>query len=131
MAVTFETFQIKYGSRLPTLTEAQFAAFLPDALVEIDRFQWGTLRDRATEMLIGHLLELAGGGSAVSQAIASVKIEDEVSIGYADSSKLSGYQVTWFGREYERLLKLLGDPTRPATTHYSGVRTNIIPPSWG
>jgi len=117
------------------LDEERFDLFVLDVLVECDRYQFGTLKERAVEMLLGHLLSISNPEDKVSAPLKSVKADDK---GYDVSFQESptDYSSTWFGVEYQRILKLVtGNAEIKELSvfkggHYQGDRVDLNTQVW-
>lgn len=134
MAINYTGFSEKYGETFFDLTEERFNLALADALPEINLYNWGELRDRATEMLIGHLLTI-NSSSASEAAVEKVDIFEEVSFTF--SKRSDSYDASWFGKEYKRLLGLIQnatvDPTPTISSkgaHFGANRIDSNPMKW-
>lgn len=117
--VSYGSFISKY-KQFETLNETTYTAFLPDVLAEINRVStWGDLKDRATELLLGHVISIADPDDQSSKNVSEVEVEDRrYRVAFADAmGDLSG---TWFGVEYERLLKLVSGQGTIATSSKRG-----------
>jgi Protein of unknown function (DUF4054) len=132
--VTYAGFITKY-KQFESLDGATYAAFLPDVLAEINRVPtWGDLKDRATELLLGHVISIADPDDQSSKNVSEVEVEDRrYRVAFQDAmGDLSG---TWFGVEYERLLKLVSGQGAVATSSkrgnsFVGQRTLPIKLEW-
>lgn len=120
--VNFQTFVNKYP-QFQSLSPDRFALFLPDVSLEIQRNQWGQLKDLATEMLLGHYLSISSNDKGAI-ALNSFEVDDK---GYKVSYQQSdGEFSTSFGKEYARLLASLSDgqvsAIAPQRSTFHGVR---------
>ncbi len=132
--VAYAAFIEKF-TQFSELEESRFDAFLADAAIEIDRIPtWGTLKERATENLLAHLLVVSNPDDQKGAAAESVKADDQgfdIKLIVGDSSLDS----TVYGREYSRL-RAIATSTTPELSGLSstqgqtwhGVRGN--PSEW-
>jgi len=105
----FSTFISKNAIQFPGLLEATYNQFLPDVLTEIARFEWGDLKDRATELLLGHTLYLAG--QSADTVGATTRTEARADGTYVQVNDVSiGTVGNLFKEEYDRLLKIVSNP---------------------
>jgi Protein of unknown function (DUF4054) len=121
--ITFASFISKYPEF--TNESGRFAAFLPDAIAEVDYYKgWGTLRESGIELLVAHKITLSSpavgsfsenGETGVSSGtVKKIDVSDEsYSVEYQDNSRSSngGYTSTRYGSEYLRLLGMIGTQT--------------------
>lgn len=114
--VVYAAFIEKY-TQFAELEETRFNTFLADAAAEIDRVaSWGTLKERATEQLLAHLLVVSNPADNTGAAAESVAVDDkgyDIKLVVGDSSLES----TVYGREYLRLRQL----ATSTTTELSGL----------
>jgi Protein of unknown function (DUF4054) len=131
--VTYVSFIAKYP-QFTTIPENRFDLFLTDALLEINRYQWTDLKDRATELLLGHLLSVSNPEDKSAMPVESfeIKRDEGYKVSYQDAESQLGS--TWFGREYERLLNLITSNTPNTTTlpktTYHAVRASKYDIRW-
>jgi len=107
--ISFSSFISKNATQFPDLIEATYDLFLPDVLTEIARFEWGDLEDRATELLLGHTLYLAG--QSADTVGATTRTEARADGGYVQVNDVSiGTVGNLFKEEYDRLLGIVSKP---------------------
>lgn len=107
--VNYATFTSKYPV-FSKVSEPRFNGFLADAVAEISLRNWGTLKDRATEMLIGCMIASCPTDASLVNAsgtIKAIKVDGEYEVQYDSSSSSSSKNGSWFCSEYQRLLALL------------------------
>jgi hypothetical protein len=130
--ITFQSFAIKY----PELKNeaVRFEAFLPDATIEVARYQWGTLVEIATELLVAHKICLSSpyvssdGSSFSSGSVKRIEVQDdryevEYQEQFKSSNSSSDYASTRYGAEYLRLLKMItgtAEEKPPVNNYYNG-----------
>lgn len=134
MAVTYAGFITKFPSFIE-LSEAQFNLFLPNAIAEVDRYQWQNLgdgwqgwRDRAIEYWLACQFSSTNPEYLGSAGLAEFEIRE------------AGYKVKYlsnsgeqknnpFCAEYGRLIGIVGGANPSATgLPYGtcGIRKNIV-----
>lgn len=125
MPVTYDTFTDKY-KQFSSLDELRFNSFLADALLEIELLQWGTLKDKATEMLLGHLLSVADSEDKSATPLESFRTDDKgYEVRYREAS--DDWDTTIFGKEYKRLRDLILEQTPNAVSNkYSGTAFHAV-----
>jgi len=112
--VVYAGFIEKYP-QFSELTEPRFNTFLADATIEVERVtSWGTLQERATELLLAHLLFVANPSDQTGASAESVAVDDkgyDIKLIVGDSSLESSV----YGREYLRLRSLATSTTAEST----------------
>lgn len=118
MAVTPQDIRdLNVSGGFDTLTDAQIQKAIDDALASLEETSWCAANfDPATENLAAHLLALRlGGSNGVAGPVTSQSADGiSQSFGAAASSTSTSaayYQLTVWGQEYWRLLRL--QPTTP------------------
>lgn len=132
MSISYTRFIEKY-SLFSTLQEFRFNVFLPDVLAEIERYNWGSLKDKATELLLAHNLAIASGQKSPSD-LQSLEVNDEgYKIAYP-SPKQGEYVTTVWGKEYQRLLQqvqpVASSEQVAARSVFHAVRSDPNPLRW-
>lgn len=125
--ILFSNFIVKY----PEFTgeETKFNLFLPEALLEIERYHWGTLQEVATELLTAHKITLTKqntGSDYATGILKRLEVDDE-SYNIELQSVPDSYAQSKYGLEYQRLLKIVTNTSkeRPSTskgTSFFGAR---------
>ncbi len=89
--------------------ETKFNLFLPEALLEVERYHWGNLKDVATELLTAHKITLTkqNVGSDYSTGVLKKIDMDDESYSVELQSIPDSYGQSKYGLEYQRLLKIV------------------------
>lgn len=122
--ITYDSFVEKYPQFITKVDSDRFALFLADALLEIERVNWGTLKDRGTELLTAHLITVSAPGDRSAIPLKRFNVlDDEYEVEYSDRG--SDYSGSEYGIEYERLLKFVTGQT-PESIPTSTARGNTF-----
>lgn len=105
--ILFSNFIIKYPEFMGE--ETKFNLFLPEALLEVERYHWGNLKDVATELLTAHKITLTkqNVGSDYSTGVLKKIDMDDESYSVELQSIPDSYGQSKYGLEYQRLLKIV------------------------
>lgn len=118
--ILFSTFIVKY----PEFTgeETKFNLFLPEALLEVEQYHWGTLKDVATELLTAHKITLTkqNTGSDYSTGVLKKIDMDDESYSVELQSIPDSYGQSKYGLEYQRLLKIVTNTSKERTSNSKG-----------
>ncbi len=89
--------------------ETKFNLFLPEALLEVELYHWGNLKDVATELLTAHKITLTkqNVGSDYSTGVLKKIDMDDESYSVELQSIPDSYGQSKYGLEYQRLLKIV------------------------
>lgn len=128
MSLTLTEFAVKY----PLFESVDLATYnlaVTDASTELPLHQWGSLYDRAEQMLIGHFLFLQNPARYQSAATLSmVKVDTQGYTTQSDSS-LDAFSGNSFGKEYKRLLGLISQDKGSVRTASLGVSVIVQRPA--
>ena len=134
MAVTFLGFKTKFIN-FADLTQPQFDLLLPDAVAEVDRYEWELLgvgwqgfKDRATENLLACQLSKINPEFLGSAGLAEFEIREAgYRVKYLSNSGESKNNT--FYDEYQRLVDMV-EALNPSPSNLPactlGVRKNVI-----
>lgn len=89
---------------------SKFTAFLPDVMAEIERYNWGTLKDTASELLIAHKIAITKPGQNSDYTTGTLRIMEVEDDSYRVELQELGnnnYGLSKYGLEYQRLLKIV------------------------
>lgn len=139
MPVTFLGFKVKFSPAFDGLLQPQFDLLLPDAVADVNRYNWQALgvgwegfRDRATENLLACNLSAANPEYLGSAGLAEFEVREAgYRVKYLSNS--GGQRNNPYCLEYARLLGLLQDaidlanPNKSALPHGTvGVAKKVI-----
>lgn len=128
MSLSLAEFVAKYPIFL-SIDQATYNNALADATIELSLHQWGSLYDRAEQMLVGHFLYLQNPTSYQSVAtLSSVKVDTQGYQTQTDSS-LDAFSGNSFGKEYKRLLGLISQDKASVRSPNFGVSVIVQRPA--
>ncbi|MFM6155987.1 MAG: hypothetical protein ACKPE3_23820 [Sphaerospermopsis kisseleviana] len=99
-------------SKFPEFTgeETKFNLFMPDVLAEINIYNWGTLKNTATELLIAHKISITKptglNSDYTTGTLRILEVDDESYRVELQELSDNNYALSKYGLEYQRLLKI-------------------------
>lgn len=106
--INFANFIVKYPEFAGE--ETKFNLFMSDVNAEINIYNWGTLKDTATELLIAHKISITKPSENSDYTTGALRILEVEEDAYkVELQQLSGnsYALSKYGLEYQRLLKIV------------------------
>jgi hypothetical protein len=106
--IYFADFIVKYPEFAGE--ETKFDLFMTDVLSEINIYNWGTLRNTATELLIAHKISITKPSENSDYTAGTLRILEVEDDSYrVELQQLSdnSYALSKYGLEYQRLLKIV------------------------
>lgn len=112
-------------SKFPEFTgeETKFNLFLPDVLAEINIYNWGTLKNTATELLIAHKISITKPNQNSDYTTGTLRILEVEDDSYrVELQELSdnNYALSKYGLEYQRLLKIATNSSEERSSFTKG-----------
>jgi len=106
--IYFADFIVKYPEFAGE--ETKFDLFMTDALSEINIYNWGTLRNTATELLIAHKISItkpSENSDYTAGTLRILEVEDDSYRVELQQLANNSYALSKYGLEYQRLLKIV------------------------
>jgi hypothetical protein len=106
--IYFADFIVKYPEFAGE--ETKFDLFMTDVLSEINIYNWGTLRNTATELLIAHKISItkpSENSDYTAGTLRILEVEDDSYRVELQQLANNSYALSKYGLEYQRLLKIV------------------------
>jgi hypothetical protein len=106
--IYFADFIVKYPEFAGE--ETKFDLFMTDVLSEINIYNWGTLRNTATELLIAHKISItkpSENSDYTAGTLRILEVEDDSYRVELQQLSNNSYALSKYGLEYQRLLKIV------------------------
>jgi hypothetical protein len=106
--IYFADFIVKYPEFAGE--ETKFDLFITDVLSEINIYNWGTLRNTATELLIAHKISItkpSENSDYTAGTLRILEVEDDSYRVELQQLANNSYALSKYGLEYQRLLKIV------------------------
>jgi hypothetical protein len=99
-------------AKFPEFTNEQtkFNLFTPDVESEINIYNWGTLRNTATELLLAHRISItkpSQNSDYTTGTLRILEVEDDSYRVELQPLSDNNYALSKYGLEYQRLLKIV------------------------
>lgn len=106
--ILFSNFVTKYPEFANE--ETKFNLFMTDVTAEINIYNWGTLKETATELLIAHKISITKPSENSDYTTGTLRIlevkDDAYKVELQEISD-NNYALSKYGLEYQRLLKIV------------------------
>ena len=106
--IYFADFIVKYPEFAGE--ETKFDLFMTDVLSEINIYNWGTLKNTATELLIAHKISItkpSENSDYTAGTLRILEVEDDSYRVELQQLANNSYALSKYGLEYQRLLKIV------------------------